>query len=305
MKGIKGRRSVLAAGAVLSASVLGKRLLAAPGAGGKSPFRYSICNEVFEKRDFAETCRLSRQLGYTGFEIAPFTLADSVDDISPARRRELRDIMKSEGIEFAGLHWLLITPKWLHITTSDKSIRERSWEYFGKLIDFCGDLGSPSIMVLGSPKQRGTKGNTREEATRLLTDGLAKVAPRAGARKVTICLEALDHNQTDVINTVDEAVAVVKKVKHPAIQTMFDYHNTLDEKQPVAETVRRHFKMVRHIHINEMDGRHPGTGSYDFLPVLKVLKEKKYKGWVSLEVFDFKLGAERIGREAMEHIRGL
>jgi sugar phosphate isomerase/epimerase len=63
--------------------------------------------------------------------------------------------------------------------------------------------------------------------------------------------------------------------------------------------------MIRHVHINEMDGRHPGTGKYDFVPVLKVLKEKKYTGWVSLEVFDFKLGAERIAREAIEYIRGI
>ena len=96
-------------------------------ADSRSPlFRYSICSEVFEKWDFAELCRVARKLGYQGLEIAPFTLAESVEEISRARRAELRNIIRSEGLRFAGLHWLLVTPKWLHITTGEKDIRERS-----------------------------------------------------------------------------------------------------------------------------------------------------------------------------------
>jgi len=281
-------------------------LEALPEPARKPLFNYSICNEIFEKWDFTETCRTARKLGYAGIEISPFTLADHIDDIKPARRKELRDIIHSEGLRFVGLHWLLVTPKWLHVTTADKDVRERSWQYLGKLIEFCGELGQPAVMVFGSPKQRATgPGVNREQAIKYLTDGLAAAAPQAAARKITICLEALDHGQTDVVNTLAESVAIVKQVRHPAIQAMFDYHNVGDEKEPSEALVRRYYPMIRHVHINEMDGRHPGTGKYDFVPVLKVLKEKKYTGWVSLEVFDFKLGAERIAREAIEYIRSI
>lgn len=268
-------------------------------------FNYSVCNELFEKWEFANTCRAARKLGYAGLEISPFTLAENVDQVSPARRKEMRDILRSEGLKFTGLHWLLVTPKWLHVTTRDKDVRERSWAYVDKLIDLCGDLGG-GVMVFGSPKQRGTRdGATRDEAMKNFIDGLAKVAAHAAARKATICVEALDHGQTDVMNTLDEAVKVVKAVNHPAIRTMFDYHNVADEKEASDILVRRYYPMIRHIHINEMDGRWPGSGHYDFLPVLRVLKEKKYKGWVSLEVFDFKPDPETIARSAIEYIRKL
>lgn len=280
-------------------------LEARPQAPAKTMFNYSICNELFEKWTFEDTCRTAHKYGWTGIEISPFTLADSVDQISVGRRKELRGIMASEGLRFVGMHWLLVTPNWLHVTTPDKSLRERSWQYFGKLIDFCGDLGG-GVMVFGSPKQRGTRdGATRAEATRRFAEGLAGVARRATARKVTICVEALDHSQTDVVNTLAEAAAVVKQVNHPAVRMMFDFHNVPDEKEPSEVLVRRYYPMIRHVHINEMDGRHPGTGTYDFLPVLRVLKEKKYRGWLSLEVFDFKPGAERIARETIEFMRGL
>lgn len=281
-------------------------LKALPEPARKPLFNYSICNEIFEKWDFAETCRTARKAGYAGIEISPFTLADNIDDIKPARRKELRNIIQSEGLKFVGLHWLLITPKWLHVTTADKDVRERSWQYLGKLVEFCGEMGQPAVMVFGSPKQRGTgPGVNREQALKYLAGGLSKLAPQAAARKITICLEALDHKQTDTVNTLAESVAIVKQVNHPAIQTMFDYHNVADEKEPSEALVRRFYPMIRHVHINEMDGRHLGTGKYDFVPVLKVLKEKKYKGWVSLEVFDFKAGAERIARESIEYLRGI
>lgn len=268
-------------------------------------FKYSLCNEVFEKWEFAASCREMRKAGFQGIEIAPFTLADHLDEISAARRRELRDIMRSEGTSFAGLHWLLITPKWLHVTTADRTIREKSWQYFRKLIDFCADLGEKGIMVFGSPKQRASQGNSAEEARRHLRDLLASVAQHAGSRGVTILIEPLASKDTDVVNTMAEAVAMVEDIRHPAIQSMFDFHNTPDEREPLDVLVRRYYRYIRHIHVNEMDGRYPGTGNLDFRPVFQVLFERKFPYWVSLEVFDFKPGPVEIARASMDYFRTL
>jgi D-psicose/D-tagatose/L-ribulose 3-epimerase len=274
----------------------------ANGAGMR--FKYALCNEVFQKMDFAASCRIVKSAGFSGIEIAPFTLADHLDEISPARRKELRDIIKSEGLEFAGLHWLLVTPKGLHATTADAALRRKTWDYVLKLIDFCGDMGG-GIMVFGSPQQRGSLGNTEEEARRAFADGLASVANHAQERKSTILIEPLPRKDTNVVNTLDEAVAILTKINHPAIQTMFDFHNTVNETEPMDVLVRRHFAHIRHVHINEMDGRYPGAGDLNFLPVLKVLAELKYKRWVSAEVFDFKPGADTIARETMACMRKL
>jgi len=267
-------------------------------------FRLAICNETFQGWTFAETCQGARRLGYTGLEIAPFTFGDDAASLPAGKRRELRRTMASEGIAYVGLHAILTAPKGLHVTTPDAGVRQRSWEYVRRLVDLAADLGEGAIVVFGSGKQRSaTRGASVAEATAHFQEGLARLAPAAQALGVTILIEALAPHLCDVVTTLDEAVAFVKHIGSPAIQTMFDTHNAVKESQPHGALIKKHSRHIRHIHLNEMDGRHPGTGNYDFKGVLQALKEMSYPNWVSLEVFDFSAGPETIARESARLVR--
>ena len=270
-----------------------------------SVMRHAICNEAFQGWDFGDATKFVRAAGYTGLEIAPFTLAERPADISPGKRAEYRNVLRSEGLSFVGLHWLMVSPKGLHVTTPDAALRERSWGHIRDLIDLCADLGPDGVMVFGSPVQRSTvDGATVAEATARYIDGLAQVASQAEARGVQILVEALPIEQADLVNTLEEAASIVRQIGSPAIQTMFDTHNAVNEKEPHAALVEKYFDVIRHVHVNEMDGKHPSMGDYDFKPVLRTLERLKYKGWVSLEAFDFSFGAERIARESIEYLNG-
>jgi sugar phosphate isomerase/epimerase len=84
---------------------------------------------------------------------------------------------------------------------------------------------------------------------------------------------------------------------------MFDTHNTEDETEPHEMLLERYFPLIRHVHVNEMDGRHPGTGNYPFVKTFRTLKSLGYKGWVSLEAFNFESGGERIASETIAYLR--
>lgn len=269
-------------------------------------FRHAICNEAFEDYDFRDSCRTMRSIGYTGIEIAPFTLAADPLDISPTQRAEYRRIITGEGLNFVGLHWLMVSKKPLHVTTADEKLRTESWKYLENLIDLCADLGPGGVMVFGSPKQRAsTPGTTPEEAKQRWIEGLARVAPHAEDRGVTILVEALPSSQCDVVKTIEEAVGVVRQIGSPAIQTMFDSHNAEDETENHAILVDRYFEYIRHVHVNELDGRHCGKGDYDFLPIFDVLRRRGYTGWISLEAFDFSFGAETLARESLRYLESV
>jgi sugar phosphate isomerase/epimerase len=268
--------------------------------------RYSMCNEAFEKWPFEKACKTLRKAGYGGIEIAPFTLKEDPARLTAAERRQFRDMMQSEGLEFVGFHWLMVSPKGLHVTTPDADLRARSWLHVRNLIDLCADLGPDGVMAFGSPAQRNaTGGLTPEEATRNFVEGLAAVAPHAAARGVTVLLEALPAAQSDVVRTLAEAVRIVREIGSPGLRSMFDTHNAVDETEPHAELVDRYFEWIRHVHVNETDGRHCGAGTYDFAPVLDVLARRDYGGWISLEVFDFSPGEERIAVESLRHLKAV
>lgn len=266
-------------------------------------FQQAICNEVYEHWPFEKACSSIKRIGYSGIEIAPFTLAGLPGGISAAERRNYRQKIQDAGLAFVGLHWLMVSPKGLHVTTPDRALRERSWRHVAELIDLSADLGENGVMVFGSPKQRcAVDGLTPAEAVKNYTDGLREVARQAEDRGVTILVEALPIGQCDVVTTLAEAVAVVKEIDSPAVRTMFDTHNAVDEVEPHATLVDRYFDFIRHVHINELDGRHPGTGSYDFKPLFEVLGRRRYERWVSLEAFDFSPGAETIAAESLQYI---
>jgi sugar phosphate isomerase/epimerase len=84
---------------------------------------------------------------------------------------------------------------------------------------------------------------------------------------------------------------------------MFDSHNAEDETEPHDQLIERYYDLIRHIHTNEMDGSHPGAGNYDFAPIFAMLEKLAYRGWVSVEAFDFKVGAETIARESIRHMK--
>lgn len=274
-----------------------------------SPFRFAVCNELFQSMPFGETCGKVHKLGYEGLEIAPFTLAEQPLDISPAKRSEIHKTLQDEGLCFVGLHWLLVSSLGLHVTTPDMALRRRSWEHVHNLIDLCADLAGCNsddngVLVFGSPKQRSTvDGMSRKDAMDVFTNELAHVAAHAEDSRVKILVEALPKNQSDVINSLAEAVAIVRQIGSPAIKTMFDSHNAVDETEPHAALIRKYFPYIVHVHVNETDGREPGMGDYDFASVLSTLRELDYQGWISLEAFDFSRDPEEIAARAIQHLQ--
>ncbi|MHC4174440.1 MAG: sugar phosphate isomerase/epimerase family protein [Planctomycetota bacterium] len=307
------RDFIKTSGRILSAAAVGgltfgccKREIPAPAKW--RGFKYAMCNESMAKLSWAEQCRIVGNAGYEGIEVAAFTLVkEGVHEISSVRRKEMVSTMKNAGIECTGLHWLLAPPpKGLHFTTPDAAVRRKTIAYLDELIDFCGDLGG-HYMIFGSPYQRNTVGISVEEANKYFAEGLTRVADHAQKRDVMILVEHLGSGATDVVNTMAEALELVKDVNHPAIQIMFDFHNTSDETEPFDVLLKKYYEYIHYIHVQEANGKHLGTGTAvdDYVKSFQTLKDLGYDKWISLEVFDFSPGGKRIAEESIRVLKQL
>jgi sugar phosphate isomerase/epimerase len=265
--------------------------------------KFAICQELYEGWDWEKQCAFTAEVGYTGIEVAPFTLASHPSEVDAERRKQLRETAEKHGLEIIGLHWLLAKTEGLHLTSADPQVRERTADYLMQLGDLCGDLGG-KVMVFGSPPQRSLQpGVTQQQAFDHAVEVFRAAMPRIAERGVHLLMEPLTSKETDFINTCDAAADLIAAVGHPNFALHQDVKAMLGEGTPLPEIIRKHKDLTRHFHVNDSNLLGPGMGETDYVPIFQALQETGYDGWVSVEVFDYSPGAERIARESLEYMQ--
>lgn len=270
----------------------------------RQSMKYSVCNWLFGELDFEKSCIKIAKHGFQGVEIAPFTLFDDPQDIGEKKILEIEVALKQAGLKFVGFHAIFFGPGNFHITSQDSVVRQRSWDRLTRLVDLVGILGG-GVLVLGSPKQRRAIGIPPEKAVGYIKEGLSKIAPYAAERKATILVEALPSKDTNVINTLEESRELIQDINKPGISGMFDFHNCADETRSWSELIEHYFDIIQHVHLNEVNESYPGTGNSDFTPAFMKLAEKRYTGWISLEIFHQPEDPDFVLSKTMQFIVGM
>jgi sugar phosphate isomerase/epimerase len=266
--------------------------------------RLGICNELFEGWDFVRVCQTVKALGYDGLEIAPFTLAPRITDLSPARLKELRTQAEDAGLAVIGLHWLLAKTEGFYLTTPDTEVRNRTGDYMIALAEATKALGG-ELMVLGSPKQRDLlPGVTYEQAVDLVVQVFTRIMPAIGRLGIDLCLEPLAPSETNFLHTCAQASAMIACVDHPHFKLHMDVKAQSSETAgTVPELIAQYAPTTGHFHAQDVNLRGPGMGNVDFGPIMKALVASGYDRWVSVEVFDFTPGAEETARQSIACLR--
>jgi D-psicose/D-tagatose/L-ribulose 3-epimerase len=270
--------------------------------------KISLCNEVIREMKFEDQCRFCKSLGYDGIELAPFTLDENPHLIPSAKRAQLRAAAANEGIPITGLHWLLISPKGLSITSKELSVRQKTVEVMRGLVELCADLGG-KVLVHGSPLQRKVlPDDNPSEAWKRAFDCISSVAELTAQAGLIYCVEPLAPQDTSFVNTVAEAVGMVRALGNPAFRTMIDcFAASHSETQSVPELIREWMPtgFLAHIHFNDKNRRGPGQGETRFGPILAALQEMKYQGTAGVEPFDYYPDGPTCAAQAIGRIKGI
>lgn len=275
--------------------------------------RYAFCNEMFGEQPFGEAWRLARELGYSGVEIAPFTLlagAEVVDvrEVSVGRRAEVKQLAADTGLEVVGLHWLLAKTEGMkstqpYLTSPDLTVRRMTIEYLKALAQLCADLGG-KVMVLGSPGQRNLlPGVSYGEAEQYAAEVLRAAMPVCADLDVTIALEPLGPAEGDFLLTAESGIQLAKLVDSPNCKLHLDVKAMSSESKPINDILRDSRDWTVHFHANDPNLLGPGMGEVAFEPIFAALKETRYDGWVSVEVFKYEPSPEAIARQSIEYMR--
>jgi D-psicose/D-tagatose/L-ribulose 3-epimerase len=268
--------------------------------------RLALCNEVVRELTFEAQCALAAKVGYDGLEIAPFTLGAEPHRLPATTIAATRRAAADEGIAISGLHWLLLAPNGLSITSPDADVWQRTSAVIRALIGLCGELGG-SYLVHGSPEQRALAGDEAEGRKRAL-EIFAVAARAAEDAGVVYCLEALSPELTNFVTSLEEAISIVSEIGSPAFRTMIDCAAAgASESEDIPTLLARHLPagMIRHIHFNDPNRRGPGEGALNFAPIVGALCALRYEGWIGVEPFVYEPDGRSCAARAAGYVRGL
>lgn len=175
------------------------------------------------------------------------------------------------------------------ISSDDAQIREQGVQYIIDCIRIAEQMGSP---VFGGPvysavgKTRIVSAEQKKQERDWCIENLVKVGRIAQDCGVVVGVEPLNRFETDMINTADQAIALVKEVSDPNIKILLDtFHCNIEEKN-IPATIRKVGKdLLCHIQGNESDRGTPGTGHLDWTGINEALVEIRYDGAIVIETF--------------------
>jgi len=270
--------------------------------------KFALCNEVLAHLPFEEQCRAAAALGYAALELAPYTVFEDPARASDDDARAIARTAAAHGLSISGLHWLLVRPEGLSITSADRAVHARTVAFMRRLVALAAVMGA-RYLVHGSPKQRApAPGQSLGDALARATEAFARAGDAARDAGVVYCVEPLSPDQTPLVNTLEEAVALVRNAGSDGLRTMLDTSSAgLAESEPVPDLVRRWMPggLVAHVQLNDPNRRAPGQGAMAFGPILAALEETGYAGEIAVEPFDYVPDGMGSAAYAIGYLNGL
>ena len=228
------------------------------------------------------SCHLLRKIKEMGYDI----IEVAVEDKDLINWTKLKKIAQAEGLQ------VLISGAFgpdRDISSDDPAVRENGFNYIVDCVRIAEDMGSPIFtgpVYSAVGKTRIVSPEQKKQERDWCIEKLIKVGEIAGGCGVVVGVEPLNRFETDMINTADQALSLVKEISHKNIKISLDtFHCNIEEKN-IPDAIRKVGKeLLCHVQGNESDRGTPGTGHLDWKGIKEALKDINYEGAMVIETF--------------------
>lgn len=234
-----------------------------------SPFATEAAHEIFSK---------IKSLGFGAVEIA-------VEDPSVINAAEVKKALDNTGLKPVVCGAFGPTRD---LTNEDPAVHKNCFDYIESCLDFCvawnaGFLAGPMYSAVG--KARMVLPEQRKAEWQLAVKNLRIVCEMAASRNLQIALEPLNRFESDLVNTAEDVVRLVKDINHPAAKIMLDgFHMNIEEPDAEKAIIQAGDQLI-HFQVSENYRGTPGTGQTRWEAYRRGLESVNYKGVVSIESF--------------------
>jgi D-psicose/D-tagatose/L-ribulose 3-epimerase len=145
-------------------------------------------------------------------------------------------------------------------------------------------LGTEVVVFGSGGARRVPDGFAKEEAFKQLVDFGKRVAREARTHGITIAVEPLRKQETNIINSAAEGLELVNAVADPNFQLMIDFYHLASEQEDPAIVIKAK-DHIRHLHVANPTGRvfPKKWEEFDYGPFFANLKAIGYDKRISME----------------------
>jgi sugar phosphate isomerase/epimerase len=229
--------------------------------------------------DLAAACRKAKAIGFDAIEVFP-PGPDAVD------AKALRKLLQENGLAVAavgtGAGWV---KQRLTLCQPNASARQKAKAFIRSIIDFAGPFRAPAI--IGSMQGKHGDGVDAMTARMHLVEGLEELAEHARQYGVPLLYEPLNRYETNLVNTVEAGVALLKSLSTKNVLLLADLYHMNIEEASLPAALRAGKGAIGHVHFVDSNRRPAGLGHLDFSPIAAALVENGYDGFVSAEALPY------------------
>jgi sugar phosphate isomerase/epimerase len=216
-----------------------------------------------------------------GFDFIELGLS-GITSLNPEDYTTLLDKVNKSPIKPYAFNVLL--PGTIKVTGDDFNI-DNIKSYIEKAFTRASELGG-QIVVFGSGGARKVAEDfCMDKAFLQLVEFLKIAAPIAEEHNLTVVIEPLRKEETNIINTASEGLRLAKAVAHKNVRLLIDfYHMTCENEHPdiILEAGNEY---IKHIHIANPSGRiwPLSVTESEYKPFFDNLKKINYTAGISIE----------------------
>lgn len=175
------------------------------------------------------------------------------------------------------------------ISSTDPAVRKNGLSYILDCVKIAADMGSPIFtgpVYSAVGKTRIVSPEQKKQERDWCIENLKQAAAVAADHNIIIGVEPLNRFETDMVNTAEQALSLVKEIDHKNIRISLDtFHCNIEEKN-VPNAIRMVGKeLLCHVQGNECDRGTPGTGHLDWKGIKQALDDINYEGAMVIETF--------------------
>jgi sugar phosphate isomerase/epimerase len=190
----------------------------------------------------------------------------------------------------------------LGLVEPDSEICKNAFKRFKEFIDFAEQyFGKGTMVNIGRVRGMGYA-NDRKRTLDEMQKVFRELADYAKPKGIRLVIEPITVQQTNYINTTQDGIEMVERVKRNNFGLMLDVYHMNIEDDDIYQSIRQAQDKCWFVHFTDDNRKYPGSAHLDFEKIIHTLFEINYDGFVSMEIMPWP-DPDTAARASIEYLR--